>query len=311
MLPKINRAVLSILICLAMLISMTINAPARQPVKSSTQNLRGNIHAGSVPKGVVIRSAAALVEDQRTGELLLQKKAHAVVPIASITKLMTAMVVLDSGSDLNELITIEAADVDTFRHSYSRLPVGAQLTRGDLLLVSLMASDNRSAHALGRVYPGGVAACVAAMNDKARSLGLFKTRFVDTTGLYSGNVSSARDLVRLVEAAYGYPLIREFSTCREAVVDSGTRVLEFRNTNSLLLHPEWEIGLSKTGYIGESGRCLVMQVRLAERSLFIVLLDSQGKLTRIGDANRIKKWLETSGKDLSTSRYPIRTDPAG
>jgi D-alanyl-D-alanine endopeptidase (penicillin-binding protein 7) len=311
MLPKINRSALSILICLAMLVFLPVNAPARQPAKSSVHKAKNNIHNGSVPGGVVIRSAAALVEDQRTGELLLQKKAHAVVPIASITKLMTAMVVLDSGSDLNELITIEATDIDTFRHSYSRLPVGAQLTRGDLLLISLMASDNRSAHALGRVYPGGVAACVAAMNDKARSLGLFKTRFVDTTGLFSGNVSSARDLARLVGAAYSYPLIREFSTCREAVIDSGARVLEFRNTNRLLSNPDWEIGLSKTGYIDESGRCLVMQVRLAERSLFIVLLDSQGKLTRIGDANRIKKWLEDSGTDLRTSRSSSRTEPAG
>lgn len=311
MLRKINRAALIAFCCLAIFVSPLNSAPTQQTAKSSPPKEKTDPHSSRVPKGLVIRSSAALVEDQQTGELLLQKKAHAVVPIASITKLMTAMVVLDSGSDLHELITIESADIDTFRHSYSRLRVGSQFTRRDLLLISLMASDNRSAHALGRVYPGGHAACVAAMNDKARSLGLFKTRFVDTTGLFSGNVSSARDLARMVEAAYSYHLIREFSTCREAVIDSGVCVLEFRNTNRLLSHPEWEIGLSKTGYIGESGRCLVMQARLAERSLFIVLLDSQGKLTRIGDANRIKKWLEALDTDLRTSQSSFHPEPTG
>lgn len=311
MLPTINRVALTVLFCLATFLFLSINTTAQQPAESSAHESSGNIHISSVPKGVVIRSSAALVEDQHTGELLLHKKAHAVVPIASITKLMTAMVVLDSRSDLNELITIEKTDIDTFRNSYSRLPVGAQFTRGDLLLISLMASDNRSAHALGRAYPGGVTACVAAMNDKAKALGLLKTRFVDTTGLFSGNVSSARDLARLVEAAYSYPLIREFSTCREAAIDAGSRVLEFRNTNSLLSSPDWEIGLSKTGYIGESGRCLVMQARLAERSLFIVLLDAQGKLTRIADAKRIKKWLEDSEADLKTPQDSSHTQQAG
>lgn len=239
-----------------------------------------------------MRSSAVLVEDQQTGEYLVVKQANAVVPIASITKLMTAMVVLDAGLDVDELLTIEGEDVDTVRNSHSRLPVGTMISRGDALLLALMSSDNRCAHALGRTYPGGFKACVEAMNEKARSLGLFDTRFKDTSGLSSGNVSSPKDLVRLVDAAYRYGVICEFSTCKRAVVDIGGRVLEFRNTNHLVQNADWEIGLSKTGFTGDAGRCLVMQAFVADRHLLIVLLDSQGKLSRIGDANRIKKWLE-------------------
>ncbi|MFO7568375.1 MAG: serine hydrolase [Smithellaceae bacterium] len=241
-----------------------------------------------------MRSAAVLVKDQLTGELLYQKHAEAVVPIASITKLMTAMVVLDAERDLHDLITIDTADVDRLRYSQSRLPVGARISRNDALLLALMASDNRSAAALGRTYPGGLAACVAAMNAKATSLGLSETRFEDTTGLSSGNVASARDLAGLIDAAYQYDLIREFTTTRKAVIHTGRRHLEFQNTNRLLQSARWEIGLSKTGFIGEAGRCLVMQAYVANRPLLIVLLDSQGKLTRLGDANRIKQWLEGS-----------------
>jgi len=248
------------------------------------------------PRGLVLRSAAALVEDQKTGELLIQKQATAIVPIASITKLMTAMVVLDADKKLQKSLTIEADDIDTLRHSHSRLSVGAQLTRREALLVALMASENRAAHALARTYPGGLAACVAAMNAKARALGLYETRFDDPTGLSTGNVSSARDLVRMVDAAYQYRLIREFSTCKQASIYAGQRILEFRNTNQLVTNPNWEIGLSKTGFIGEAGRCLVMQANVAQRPLLIVLLDSQGRLTRLGDANRIKKWLEGSSQ---------------
>ena len=205
---------------------------------------------------------------------------------------MTAMVVLDAKMDLQELITIEPGDRDTLRYSNSRLPVGTRLTRRDALLLALMASANRSVHALGRTYPGGSKACVAAMNAKAGSLGLTKTRFTDTTGLSSGNVSSARDLAQLVDAAYQYPLIREFTTCKKAIVHSGRHILNFYNTNRLIRNPRWQIGLSKTGFIDEAGRCLVMQARVTNRPVLLVLLDAQGKLTHIGDANRIKKWLE-------------------
>ena len=177
------------------------------------------------PQNLVLRSASALVEDQRTGECLVQKQAEAVLPIASITKLMTAMVVLDAKMDLQESLTIVSEDVDTLRHSRSRLPVNTRLTRGDALLLALMASENRAAHALGRTYPGGLGAFVAAMNAKARSLGLAETRFEDPTGISSGNVSSARDLARMVDAAYHYRLIREFTTCKEATIHSGRRTL--------------------------------------------------------------------------------------
>jgi D-alanyl-D-alanine endopeptidase (penicillin-binding protein 7) len=240
-----------------------------------------------------LRSAAALVKDQETGEFLIEKQATAVLPIASITKLMTAMVVLDTGINLEESLTIEQGDMFGLRRrARALLPLGTELTRRDTLLIALMASDNRCARALGRTYPGGIDACIAAMNAKARSLGLTETRFEDSTGLSSGNVSSARDLVRLVDTACQYNLIREFTTCKKTVIPSGRRILEFHNTNRLVQNPGWQIGLSKTGFIGAAGRCLVMQANVAQRSLIIVLLDSQGKLTRIGDANRIKHWLE-------------------
>ena len=242
---------------------------------------------------LLLRSGAALVKDQQTGEFLIQKKATAVLPIASITKLMTAMVVLDANMELEESLTIEHGDmVGLRRRARSLLPVGTELTRRDALLLALMASDNRCARALGRNFPGGFDACIAAMNAKAQSLGLIETHFDDPTGLSSGNVSSARDLARLVDTAYQYSLIREFTTCKKAFINSGRRILEFHNTNRLVQNPGWQIGLSKTGFIGASGRCLVMQAHVAQRSLIIVLLDSQGKLTRIGDANRIKHWLE-------------------
>ena len=242
---------------------------------------------------LVLRSAVALVADQETGEFLIEKKATAVLPIASITKLMTAMVVLDAGIDMEESLTIEQGDMFGLRRrARTLLPAGTELSRRETLLLALMASDNRCARALGRTYPGGIDAFVTAMNAKVQSLGLTETRFEDTTGLSSNNVSSARDLVRLVNAAYKYTLIREFTTSNEANIYSGRRILKFCNTNRLIQDHRWQIGLSKTGFIGAAGRCLVMQAHVAQRSLIIVLLDSQGKLTRVGDANRIKHWLE-------------------
>jgi D-alanyl-D-alanine endopeptidase (penicillin-binding protein 7) len=170
--------------------------------------------------------------------------------------------------------------------------VGTRLSREDDLLLTLMASENRAAHALGRTYPGGLEAFVIAMNAKARSLGLSNTRFEDTAGLSSGNTSSAQDLALMVDAAYQYSLVREFTTREEATIQSGRRTLEFHNTNRLIQNPRWQIGLSKTGFTNEAGRCLVMQASVAQRSLLIVLLDAQGKLTRFADANRIKQWME-------------------
>ena len=246
----------------------------------------------TTPQKLVLSSASALVKDQRTGKFLVQKKAEVVLPIASITKLMTAMVVLDAQMNLQEFITIDPQDVDNLRHSRSRLPLGTRMTRREALLLALMSSENRAAHALGRTYPGGIGRFVYAMNMKAQSLRLAETRFDDPTGISNGNVSSARDLARMMDAAYNYRLIREFTTCKEAMISSGRRTLEFHNSNRLLQNPRWQIGLSKTGFIEEAGRCLVMQANVAERPVLIVLLDSQGTLARFGDANRIKKWME-------------------
>ena len=280
-----------ILFCFALTVPAA-SGLAKSPVKKVSYRHSTNSVIEKNPQKLVIRSAAALVEDQRTGEYLIEKQASAVVPIASITKLMTAMVVLDAEINLNESLTIETKDMDTLRHSHSRLPVGSHITRGDALLIALMSSDNRAASVLGRTFPGGSAACVAAMNAKAKSLGLAETHFVDSTGLSGRNVSSARDLAKLVDAAYKYDLIREFTTCKQASIHNGRRYLAFHNTNRLIQNPRWQIGLSKTGFIGEAGRCLVMQARVAQRPVLIVLLDSQGRLTRVGDANRIKQWLE-------------------
>jgi len=240
-----------------------------------------------------IKSSSVAVIDQNTGEVLYEKNAAAVVPIASITKLMTAMVALDVQPPLEEVLTIAADDVDTMKGTRSRLVVGTQLSRAEMLRLALMSSENRAAAALSRHYPGGRPAFVAAMNAKAKMLGLTETRFSDPTGLTPENVSSARDLAKLVNAAHEYPLIREFSTAEEYQVAVRGRQQAFHNTNALVRNDGWNIGLSKTGYISEAGKCLVMQAWLANKPTIIVLLDSWGKLTRIGDAQRIKRWVES------------------
>lgn len=243
---------------------------------------------------VTLRSASALVQDAQTGEIVFDKNSDAVVPIASITKLMTAMVILDRGLDLDQRIVLSRDDVDTLKGTRSRLRTGAALTRSELLLLALMASENRAAAALGRTYPSGTEAFVVSMNAKAESLGMTDSHFVEPTGLSPANVSSARDLAKLVAAAHGYPLIREYSTTEKATVSAFGRPLHFRNTNGLVRSSQWEIGLSKTGYISEAGRGLVMRVHVASKDLIVVLLDSWGRQSRIGDANRIKRWLESS-----------------
>lgn len=289
---KYCMATVVIVLCIGMLFVPATTGFSNSSITPAPQQDYLTAEVGPASRKPLLRSAAALVKDQQTGEFLIQKQATAVLPIASITKLMTAMVVIDADTELQESLTIEPGDRDRLRHSHSRLPLGIELTRRDALLITLMASDNRSAHALGRTYQGGLDACISAMNAKAQSLGLIETHFEDATGLSSGNVSSARDLVRLVDTAYQYSLIREFTTCKKATILSGRRVLKFHNTNRLIENPRWQIGLSKTGFIGAAGRCLVMQAQVAQRPLIIVLLDSQGKLTRVGDANRIKHWLE-------------------
>jgi serine-type D-Ala-D-Ala endopeptidase (penicillin-binding protein 7) len=244
-----------------------------------------------------LRSAAVLVIDELTGAQLYASRADRAVPIASLTKLMTAMVILDAGLPLDAQHSISDEDFDRLRGTGSRLSKGATLTRRQMLHLALMSSENRAAAALARTYPGGTKACIAAMNRKAAALGLHQTHFADATGLDGRNRSSAEDLARLVHAAHGYAMIKEFSTSssQQLALASGAPPLEYRNTNPLVRKPEWEIGLSKTGYINESGRCLVMQAKIAGRPTIIVLLNAQGKYSGVGDANRIRKWIEGAG----------------
>ena len=246
--------------------------------------------------GPNLRSHAAMVFDQTTGRQLYAKNADAITPIASITKLMTAMVVLDAKLALDEVLTIDSSDIDTIKGSRSRLPVGTAFRREDLMRLALMASDNRAAAALGRNYPGGTEAFVEAMNAKARLLGLSSTHFLDPSGLAPGNVSSPQELAALVSEASSYDRIREYSTMRalNITLPNARRPIGFNNTNALVKNAGWNIGLSKTGYISESGKCLVMQAMIANQPVVIVLLDSWGKFTRIGDANRVKRWLENN-----------------
>jgi D-alanyl-D-alanine endopeptidase (penicillin-binding protein 7) len=245
--------------------------------------------------GLNLKSQAALILDTQQGRILYNKNADTVMPIASITKLMTAIVVLDAKLPLGEEIMIEAADIDVLKNTRSRLRVGTSLTRQELLRLALMSSENRAAAALGRAYPGGIRAFVVAMNDKAFELGMGNSYFVDSTGLNRANVSTARDLAKLVDAADDYHIIREFSTTAAHAVEfeDDDRSLQFTNSNRLVQSGSWDIGVSKTGFLSEAGRCLVMQAKITGRPVIIVLLDSAGKNTRIGDANRIKKWMET------------------
>lgn len=248
------------------------------------------------PQRLSLRSSAAIVQDAETGEILFGKNANAVTPIASITKLMTAMVVLDAGLDLNQAITISGEDMDALRGTHSRLKPGASLSRDELLRLALMSSENRAAAALARTYPGGIDTFKRAMNHKAQMLGMNDTRFDDATGLSSANVASAEDLVKLVRAAHRYEIIRSYSTMTEHEVHVAGRPLAYHNTNRLVANDTWNIGLSKTGFTNDAGRCLVLQAKLAERQVIIVLLDSWGKLSRIGDANRIRAWLEANAR---------------
>ena len=285
------------LACLAMLALPAILALLTAPSALAAEkkvSATPHHHANGAARGPGLKSRVALVIDQVTGELLIAKNVDEVHAVASITKLMTALVILEARVPLSELVEIGPEDVDTERGTRSRLKLGTQLSRNDLLHLALMASENRAAHALGRSYPGGLAAFVEAMNAKARDLGMMRTRFVDPTGLSSANVATAADLARLVRESHRHALIRQYSTHTSHDVTVGSRVLRFNNTNRLVASENWDIGLSKTGYINEAGKCLVMQAKIQGRPMVIVLLDSWGKLTRIGDANRIKKWLASS-----------------
>jgi serine-type D-Ala-D-Ala endopeptidase (penicillin-binding protein 7) len=256
-----------------------------------------------------LKSSVALVIDQETSEILLRKNDSAVLPIASITKLMTGLVISEAKLPMDEMLTISQDDVDTEKGSSSRLRVGTSLSRGELMHLALMASENRAAHALGRTYPGGLSAFVEAMNQRAQLLGMADTKYVEPTGLSSRNQSSAQDLARLVATASQDKMLSELSTSPGHQVEVGRRTLQFNNTNRLVKNPAWDIGLQKTGYISEAGQCLVMQAKVAGRKLIMVFLDSAGKLSRIGDAERVRKWLEThspAGVPLPTTSSSVR-----
>lgn len=260
------------------------------------------------PDALALRSSVAYVVDQNTGEPLFDKNSHAVVPIASISKLMTAMVVLDSKAPMTEQIEVTDEDRDYEKGTGSRLSVGSVLSREDMLHIALMASENRAAAALSRYYPGGRPAFIAAMNAKAKALGMTDTHFENSTGLSSSNVSSARDLVKMVNAAYQYPLIRKFSTDRTYEVYTGKRNLVYNSTNALIRgNGSWDIGLQKTGFINEAGECLVMQATIHGRPVVMVLLDSFGKYSRFADASRLRNWLDAGGGE----RLTAANTPAG
>jgi D-alanyl-D-alanine endopeptidase (penicillin-binding protein 7) len=266
--------------------------PGPQPAKNAIAKAAATPAKKSKKDQPDVRSNAVLVIDAADSSVLFARHATIASPIASITKLMTALVVLDAGQPLDEPIIITPADRDLEKGSASRLSVGANLSRGDLLHLALMSSDNRAAHAVGRRYPGGLPKLIAAMNVKARGLGMSSAKFVDPTGLSEGNVASAEDLARLVIAASRNTTIRRFSTDTRFSVAVGKRRLEFRNSNTLVAKSDWDIELQKTGYTNEAGRCLVMKTMIDGRSVVIVLLDSFGKYTRVADARRIRRWLE-------------------
>lgn len=240
-----------------------------------------------------LKSNVALVIDQENSQVLFEKNANVSLPIASITKLMTSLVVLEATQDMDELIEVTNQDIDTEKGSGSRLKIGSKLKRSDMLHIALMSSENRAASSLGRNYPGGLQACVAAMNAKAQSLGMRDTHYVDSTGLSSHNVASAQDLAKLVSAAYSQSLIRQYSTDTKYAVHPGGRTLDYVSSNRLTSNSQWEIGLQKTGYISEAGRCLVMQAMIEGRAVVMVFLDSKGKYSRFADAGRIRSWLES------------------
>jgi len=242
----------------------------------------------------VLRSSAALVLDTSNSSVLYSRRAAIAMPIASITKLMTALVVMDAGQPLDETLTVSPDDHSVGKPIVSRLTIGTQLSRADLMHLALMSSENRAAHTLGSNYPGGLAACVAAMNAKARELGMANARFVEPTGLSDENVASPEDLSKLVMAAAKVPAIREFSTDGDYVVQVGRRLVQFHNTDSLVNNADWHIVVQKTGYISRAGRCLVMQTVIEDRTLVIVLLNSFGKRTRVADARRVRRWVEAT-----------------
>ena len=276
------------------------------PGLSGSYGHRAGLH--KVKDDLHLSASAALVVDQETGKVLLHRNEDAVLPIASLTKLMTALVVTEAGLPMDQSITITDDDVDVERHSRSRLRVGTTLTRIEALQLALMASENRAAHALGRTFPAGLPAFVQAMNAKARALGMKNTTYVEPTGLSTANQSTARDLARIVDAASKNPVLAEFTTTRQHLLPVARgRMVQYNNSNRLVKNPSWEIELQKTGYIVESGWCMVLDTKIAGRNLVMVLLDAGGAGSRIADAERIKRVLSSPARvvsDDATGRRP-------
>ena len=300
--PRTGTGILA-LVCL-----LAAGAAAAQ-----TQGQTVRVHlARAAAKEPALRSSAALVLDATGSSVLYARRSDVAMPIASITKLMTSLVVMEAAQPLDEMIEISVEDASHRRGDLSRLTPGVELSRGDLMHLALMASENRAAHALGRSYPGGLEACVAAMNAKARELGMTSSRFVEPTGLSDENVASAEDLSKLVMAAAKVPAIREYSTDTSYEVQVGRRMLTYRSTDSLTSKPDWDIVVQKTGYIAHAGRCLVMQTVIEARTVVIVLLNSYGKRTRVADARRIRRWMESSEhvRGRTESGSPAESTPA-
>ena len=274
----------------ALALAVTAPATARSAKAGAEALVKSTANSQSKAKRA-LRSGAFLIIDPATREVLYQKNASMVMPIASVTKLMTALVVISAGQDMGELLEITNADVDRLKYSSSRLRVGTRLTRSAMLHIALMSSENRAASALGRHYPGGTARFVRAMNAKAQMLGMSNSRFVEPTGLSSANVSTPEDLARLVVASQQQPLIRKYSTDRDHTIAQGRHRTAYRNSNRLIASAGWQIGMQKTGYISEAGRCMVLHARVKGRAVVMVFLDAHGKFSRARDANQVRSWL--------------------
>ncbi|HHQ4748473.1 MAG: D-alanyl-D-alanine endopeptidase [Aeromonas veronii] len=277
----------------AVMLPATMDSAHANPFSASSKSSSGFLERRDVPN---LSSAAFVVANHRTGEVISERNGNRVMPIASLTKLMTALVVLDANLRLNEMLTVTNADIDRIKGTGSRLAIGSKLSRAEMLHIALMSSENRAASALARHYPGGQRAFVEAMNAKARMLGMWNTRYADSTGLNPRNVSTAQDLAKLAAAAASYPLIRQYSTDEQSYVRTNKRQLHYLNSNRLIREGQWEFTLSKTGYIREAGRCLVLGTKVNREPVIMVLLNAETTNDRVADAKRIKTWLESSGR---------------
>jgi D-alanyl-D-alanine endopeptidase (penicillin-binding protein 7) len=295
---------LSILCCVAAFAPLPANAHHKRHHHKPTRkevDLIAQAIATATDREPMLASSEVLVLDQESNDVLLWKNASQAQPMASITKLMTALVVLEADQPMDEMLEISEADEHLDKPSYSRLTRGTQLTRAEMLHLALMASENRAAHALARNYPGGLAACIAAMNAKADTIGMRSTHYVEPTGLSPQNVASAEDLSKLVIVASLNPTLTAYSTDEKFAVPMGQRLVEFHTTDKLVAHADWNIILQKTGYIAEAGKCLVMKAIIESREIVIVLMNSTGARTRLVDAQRIKSWLDVRASKLASS----------